>query len=330
MHPSVRALAAALALHACAAAAQTVVKPLREFAVYPERDAPAQVVSLNESRLAAEISARIEALPVEIGQTLARGALVARLDCRDYELARDRAQATLEASRARARLAEQQLARAQELQKQNFFSREALAQRETELLVHRAEIAQNAAVLATALRTLDKCTVRAPFPAIVRARPAQVGELAAPGAPLAVLLDTSRVEVAAQVQPRDVESLLAATEIRFSGTGGAAAVQLLRASPAIQRETRSVDVRLSVVGPPLPVGADGRIVWTDMRPHVPARAIVRRNGKLGVFVAEDGTARFRELAGAQEGRPALAGLAAETPVVIEGQFALQDGQKLAR
>ncbi|HJS36713.1 MAG TPA: biotin/lipoyl-binding protein, partial [Burkholderiales bacterium] len=73
--------------------AAVLVQPLAEAAVYPERDASAQVVSLNESRIAAEIAGRIEALPVEVGQRLARGAVVARLDCRDHQLAHERARA---------------------------------------------------------------------------------------------------------------------------------------------------------------------------------------------------------------------------------------------
>lgn len=54
-------------------------KPLREIAVYPERTAQAQVVSLNESRIAAELTARIVKLAVEPGQRIARGALIAQL-----------------------------------------------------------------------------------------------------------------------------------------------------------------------------------------------------------------------------------------------------------
>jgi len=45
-------------------------RPLAEIALYPERDASASVVALNESRIAAEISGRIEEIAVEPGQTI--------------------------------------------------------------------------------------------------------------------------------------------------------------------------------------------------------------------------------------------------------------------
>src|SRR3990167_4414973 len=110
------ALAAALVLPAYAqvdasapARPEVVIKPLSEIAIYPERDASAQAVSLNESRIAAEISGRIEAIPVRVGNRVARGEVLARIECRDHELVRERANAALGAARARLSLAEQQL-----------------------------------------------------------------------------------------------------------------------------------------------------------------------------------------------------------------------------
>jgi hypothetical protein len=55
---------------------------------------------------------------------------------------------------------------------------------------------------------------------------------------------------------------------------------------------------------------------------------VRRAGRLGLFLDDGGTARFHALADAQEGRPARAGLPPETRVVVDGQLALKDGQRL--
>lgn len=75
-------------------------RPLREIAVHPERVAQARVVSLNESRIAAELAARVEALTVEPGQRVGRGAVLARLDCRDYRLASERAEAERAAAEA--------------------------------------------------------------------------------------------------------------------------------------------------------------------------------------------------------------------------------------
>jgi len=76
-------------------------------------------------------------------------------------------------------------------------------------------------------------------------------------------------------------------------------------------------------------GAQGRLLWHEDRPHVPASMLVRREGQLGVFVVEDGKARFVALPGAQEGRAAAATLAPQAQVVVSGQAALRDGQSVA-
>src|SRR3990172_8839012 len=132
------ALAAALVLPAYAqvdasapAAPAVVIKPLSKIAIYPEREASAQAVSLNESRIAAEISGRIEAIPVRVGERVAVGAVLARIECRDHELAHERANATLRAVRARLSLAQQQLVRARELGDRGFFFQEKGAPRGT-------------------------------------------------------------------------------------------------------------------------------------------------------------------------------------------------------
>ena len=303
-------------------------KPLSEIAVYPERRATAQAVSLNESRIAAEIAGRIEAIPVRVGERTARGAILVRIECRDYELARERASASIKALDARLSLAEQQIRRARELAARGFFSKEALAARETEVQVLRADAEQARAQLDTAARAVGKCTIRAPFAAIVRERLGQVGELATPGSPLLALSDAERVEVSAQLQISDAQSLGKAAAVRFIGDGGARALALLRISPAISPQARTREARLRFKGEPAAAGASGSVIWRDSRPHIAAEFIVRREGALGVFLEEGGAARFHPLAGAQEGRLTAVELPQQARIVVTGQLTLRGGQRL--
>lgn len=310
---------------ASAGVQQVTYRRFADVAVYPERDAAATAQSLNETRLSAEVSATVIAVPAQVGETVARGAVLIRLDARDFELAAARAQAGLESAQAKLKQAESQLKRARDLQARNFISPEGLLQRETEVDVLRAEVKLQRNQLDTARRNLAKTTIRAPFRATVKAREADVGELAAPGTPLLTLIDVERIEVAAQVQVKDTASLQAAREIALQAHGTAYPLKLLRVSPAINRESRNVEARLAFAGKPAPAGADGRIVWRDHRPHVPAELLVRREGKLGVFVLNSEQPRFTPLPEAQEGRPAIADLALDTRIVIDGRFSLREG-----
>ena len=342
-----RAWLLAAALLPLIAQAQTPAS-LKDIAVFPERDAPASVLAANESKIAAEVAGQIIELTDAVGGVVPKGAMLARIDARDYELALARARAALDASRARGLQAEAQLTRARDLHAKNFSSADGLTQRETEAAVQRADVKLNQAQVASAERNLAKCVIRAPFAAVVRARLAQSGELAAPGTPLISLVEAGRTELTAQVQPRDVASLRAAQAVTFISAGVNVATRVLRISPVIGRESRTVEARLAtaalpakaVAGTPaaaaagtprstgmapaagaarsadttyavaaasvasaLQPGLEGRIVWREHQPHIPPAYLQRREGKLGVYLAEG--QRFVVLDDAQEGRPAL-------------------------
>ena len=308
-----------LSLLVCLPAQAWETKPLADIAVYPTRSAQAQVVSLNESQVAAEIAAPIKRLPPEPGQTLAKGATVAVLECRDYQLATERAQAALAATEAQARLAAQQHERAVKLAQEKFISRALLDTRTTELDAAQAEVAVNRAALKTARRQEDKCVVRAPFPAVVVERLAQVGEMAAPGTPLVKLLDLSRIQVKAEVQEADTAGLEQAKSIIFVAPAGSHPLKLLRISPAVARATRLAEARLGFRSKAAALGASGRVHWATPQAHLPPEVVVRRRGHLGVFAVQAGKPVFVPLPGAQEGRPAPAdGLGRDSAIVVKG------------
>ncbi len=305
------------------------VVPFVELGFHPEREAPATVLGKNETRLAAEVSARIVAIAVDSGDAVKAGQVLARLDAKDAELALARAEAGLAQSAARLAQAEAQTARARSLREKNFISAEALTLRETELAAALADVQSARANRDSARRGVEKCTVTAPFKGIVRARTAQVGELAAPGTPLLTLADTSDLQVVAQVQARDAEGLTAAAKVEFAAAGQTHALAPLRISGAISREARTVEARFRFAGPAPAPGTEGRLVWRDPRLHIPADYILRRNGRYGVFVLEGNKASFRELPQAQEGRPASADFSPDARIVTRGRHALQDGMSVA-
>jgi RND family efflux transporter MFP subunit len=309
--------------------AQVTAKPLRELAVYPPREAPAAVVSLNDARISAEVGAVIVELPVQIGEIAEAGAVIARLDPHDYRLGVERAEAALAVADARVTLADSQLARVRDLKKSDYVSDDLLTQRTVEQRIARAEQVSARAQLAAARRHLERCTLTAPYRAVIMERIGQVGELAAPGGVLMRLIDVSALQVSAQVAAQDAESLAAATEVMFADASRDWPVALLRISPAIDLATRSREARLTFAGEHAPVGASGRLAWRDHRPQLPAELLSRRDGRLGVFVVERSRARFIALPGAQEGRPAPAGLPADSRVIVEGRHGLQDGQAIA-
>jgi len=310
------------------AATRVTTLRLQDIVLYPELTAQAQVTSRNISKISAEISARIESLPVEPGQRIARGKVVARLDCRDARIALQQAQAQLATTDARLQLSAQQLKRNEDLAAKNFISGDALDQRRTEVNVIRAERQLSQSQVQAAQRNVAKCVMMSPFDAVVESKLANVGELASPGTPLVTLWDMSSLEVAADVQQKDADSLSRADAVTLETAEAAFALALTRISPAQDTSARTREARLAFTKDKPQPGASGRIKWRARETYLPADYVLQRDGKFGVFIAEGGKARLISLPDAQEGRPALIALPPDTRVIAEGRFALKDGQAI--
>ncbi len=318
------ALLAAVPLQA-ASPTPVTLSPLSAVAIHPERSAPAVVESLNDAELSAEITARIEQLVVRVGDEVSKGDLLVRLDCRDHRSRLAAAQAQEDQLQAQRRLAASQVDRAQSLVRSRSASQEEVERRESELAVVDAQIAAQRETIAQAELNVARCEVRAPYRAAVAARLAGEGALASPGTPLVRIVETDEIEVSAALRPEELEAVRQATALHFQYLGTRMPVQLRRAVPVVDSRTRTVDARLTFSGPGVPPGASGRLVWSDATAHVPGDLLVRRGGRLGVLVADDGAARFVPLDGAQEGQPAPLALPGGTRVVVEGRERLNDG-----
>lgn len=306
---------------ALAVAAEWRTRPLSEIAIYPEYRAPAQVVALNEARIATELSGRIEALPWRVGQSVPKGAELLRLDDAAYRIDAERAAAQVELVANRLKLAESQLAQTRSLAERQFVSPDGLRIKETELAVLRSELGAARQALAAARLLVERTVVRAPFAGVVRERLASVGDMAAPGAPLLVFAGLADSEVHARVPAVQVGSLQAAADWSLVAGGKTYALKLLRVSPVVNTAGQAQDAVFSAEGAPAP-GVAGEIRWRTRVAFLPAGYIQQREGTLGAYVERDGQAMFVPLPFAQAGRAVPVDWPLATPVIDEGRFAL--------
>ncbi len=303
-------------------------EPFLQLQIDIVRSAPAEVVSRNESRLSAEITARVARIHAQVGEVVARDALLIELDCRDYRLRLRQAEAETTTARARQSLADQQLRRAQALAQEQHVSAELLDQRQSELTAGKSTTAARRVEVEAARLNVERCTIKSPFRAVVKAREAGLGELARPGTPLITLQDLEQPEVTADIVPAESGELAAARELELEYLGNKYPLRLLRVAPAVDTTTRTQEARLGFSAGGAPVGASGRLRWTAPRPGVPASLVVRRGERLGVFLVSDGRAAFRHLPDALEGRPAAVELAPDSLLITEGRHAVNDGDPL--
>jgi len=305
------------------------VSTLEAIAFHPEHVAPATVVSNSETTLSAELAARVVAFEPRVGDVVPAGEVIARLDCRDFEFALAAARAEVEALEARVQLAKQRYARAATLSESQTLACEALDQRTADLAALVAEVGGARARAEAGAVQVGRCVIRSPFRALLRERLAPLGDFTAVGDPVARVVDVDDLELSAAVPAAGVADLARSDELVFIHAGQRYPLRLRAALIALDPETRNREVRLDFTGERPLVGSAGDLAWRDPLPHVPGQVLVRRDDTLGLFVVEEGRARFLAVAGAQAGRATAVDLPADTLIVTEGQFALSDGQAVA-
>ena len=302
-------------------AAEWSPRPLAQIAVYPEFRAPATVVAQEEARIAAELSARIVAMPARVGASIRRGTELVRLDDASFRIELERVRAQIALIDSRIRLARAQLEQSRALAARGFISADGLRIRETELGVLQRERDAARAAQAAAELALARTVIRAPFAGVVRERLAAVGDLAAPGTPLLSLAASADAEVHARVPAVQVDGLLAAAPPTLVAGGAEHALRIVRVSPVLDAAGQARDVILAAASA-LPPGLAGELRWRSRVPHLPPAYLQQREGRLGAWRLRGAEPEFVVLPEAQAGRAAAVDWPADAQVVDEGRFAI--------
>jgi RND family efflux transporter MFP subunit len=301
------------------------VRDLGDVLVAREYRAPASVVPANRAVVTSQVTALIDEVAADVGQTVEQGQLLVTLDPADARIALAEAEAAMAALDARLQDARQRLHRAENLLAKDFVSEDELSVRETEVAVIEANRNQQLVAVRNARLILSRTEVLAPFDAVVVERQGQVGDLARPGSPLMTLVQTADREVDAEIDPRLAAQLEIGDGARFVSDGREWPLELARLTSVIETDTRKVRGRFRFPDEVAPIGATGDVAWDEPSGLIPVSLVVQRGDWLGIFTVTDGRASFVPIPSAQEGRPARVDLPVDTPVVTSGHVRLQDG-----
>lgn len=311
------------------------VTTYRAIALHLEHQAAARVESLNEAVLSAEVTARVIEIPVRVGQRVAEGEILVRLDPDSFRIQRDQSRARLEGASAALDMARLRAERARRLAPEQFVSEDQLLEAETRLRQATADRTAAQADLELAELLLSRSDIVSPFDGVVSQRLIGVGALATAGSTLLELVATDRLEISAGLAPSLADGLEAADAIEFVSNGRRLAVRLARLAPIISRANRQQEARLEFVDQAAVPGSEGRIEWRDPRPAMPADFIVQRNGQLGVLVLEGdpvpGTTQqvgWIALPDADAGRPVRVDLDLDVMLIDQGRQRVRPGQSV--
>ncbi|MEN8214272.1 MAG: efflux RND transporter periplasmic adaptor subunit [Pseudomonadota bacterium] len=323
------ALLASIAASAAIAAIPVTTAAVGELLQHPVNSAPATVIARNHPSLAAEIDARIEEIPVRVGDIVEPGALLVRLDCRRYDSLQAAAEAGMEQLTSELEFSSAQLRRAEGLKQKKGISDEGVEERRSQWQSYSARHRIQQEAQRQAALQVQHCDIQAPFRAVVVERLANRGSFATVGTPILKLVQLDDIEVSARLRDREAESLLASKELWFEHLAQRYRLVMRKIVPVIDARTRTREARLIFAEASAPIGAAGRLRWTDGAHELPANYLVRRGGELGIFLADGNKAMFHPLPGAIEGQPAVVELPAETLLIIEGRQRLGDGDTIA-
>jgi len=172
-----------------------------------------------EVNVGSRISGTVVSLPVEVGDRVAVGQVLAELDATALQAEADEARADVNLSIPRVELAASTLARREKLATKGLSSEEDLEIARRDLAVARAQLQANRARLRSAEIELDYTRITAPIDGVVAAVSTREGETvaAAFAAPnFVTIIDLERLEVLAYVDETDIGRVVVNQQSSFT------------------------------------------------------------------------------------------------------------------
>ena len=297
--------------------------------------------AVERARLAFSLGGRIVARPVEVGDVVAKGSVLARLDGLEVENAVAGAQGALAELQARRAQAERDAERARKLLAAKAATAEEVEKVEAGLQALRAGEDAATARLREAERLRDETRLKAPFSGTVTEVFFEPGEFVSPGRPVLVLSGDGdlevEVEVPESVVPRVAEGDSVSVVLPHQGPEPFdATVESVGRTAAGAGRLFPVVARLAS-DPRLVVGATAELrisLTSDQAIAVPVEAVINPGGRqpalFKVVEAEGGhrVEKVRLEVGALIGDAVVVegDLSPGDRVVVGGQRGLLDGE----
>ncbi len=290
--------------------------------------------AVNRATVSAQTAGRITQLPFDVGDLVAKGALVVEITSVEQQAAVASASAQRQEATTHQADAERAFARAQTVFNKKLISKADFDKAQTALAAANARLEAANAALESAKQNLSYTQITAPYAGVVLERHVQVGETVAPGTPLLTGLSLQQLRVAVNL-PSSV-----AAKVRHNPSalvtladGTELASQKLRFPPSADVASQSfrilVDLPKGQTGKDLNAATPGTLVkvrfplGSSEQLVVPTRALVKRGEITGVYVLSDASLNFRVLrlgpamSSNAQIQPVLSGLSLGEQVVTE-------------
>jgi len=307
-------------------AVAVTVQTVRETTIPDTIVLPGRVEALHSAALSAEVGGRVVRLPVEKGARVSAGDLLLQID--------DRV--------AQAQLQQAEVEHADAVREERRFtelrSTGAVSTSDYERVVMRRELA--AAVRTAAQTAVDRCRIESPIGGILDGRDIEVGEYVVEGVPVLRVVDVARVKIAVDVPEDSIDAVRTGMTIPFRRAGANAEPrrgEVVFAAETADAATHTFRVELEAdnsggrLKPGMLVNVPLQRAVRENAIVAPLHSIVPKRGDDVVFLAQDGRAAARvvRIDGIIDSDAVIAsGLEAGDALIVAGQRALQDGQRI--
>jgi RND family efflux transporter MFP subunit len=303
---------------------------------------PGRVSAVKEATVAFEVGGRIVSLPVREGELVQKGAVLARLDARDYE-------AKLAAARADRGAAEADYLRFQEL-----LAKDAVSQREFEMRERNFEVAKSRIDIAE--KDFEETELRAPFSGLVARKLVDDFENVQAKQPILLLQDAGGVEIKVDLPEADLLRIQRTAETKAlvseltpmvslaSAPGSSYPAKLKELATSADPTTRTFQATFSFKRPETAVILPGMTARITIMPpmvgvggvRIPSSAAVADDtGKAYVWKVNESSmtvskamVTLGELTGADVG--VESGLSSGDVIAVSGVHHLRDGMEIKR
>lgn len=309
------------------------------------REYAAEIKARTESRLSFRVGGKLLARPVNAGDAVRAGQVLAQLDPQDLRLGQEAAQAAVSAAQTQFDQAASDFKRYQDLRAQNFISAAELERRETALKAAKAQLEQARAQAGVQVNQAAYASLTAPAAGVVTAVEAEPGQVLGAGAPvLRLALDGPRDAVFAVPENRvaELRALLGkAGGVKLVPWGGQEALPATvhEVAAAADPVTRTFAVKADIGKAPLRLGQTATVSITQAPQsgviRLPLTALVELKGQSAVWLLDAAQMKVRQQViqvGGADGNTVLvsAGLKAGDEVVTAGTHLLTAGQQVKR
>lgn len=299
-----------------------------------------EVKSRYETNLAFRIGGKIIERRVEVGDTVKKGQMLARLDASDTNLNTAAAVADVRAAEANRALAQAEVERQRLLVEKKFISQSSIDKYEAQLKTADARLNQVRAQAAASTNQTRYTALVADRNGVIKQIQAEPGQVVVAGQMVAQIVDTREIEVLVAVPESRMANLKvgdAVTIKLWADRTKNYAGKVREIAPAANSATRAFDVRISVqnADEALKLGMTAGVSFGESVEDeiiIPAPALTQVQGKTSVWViSKDGIANPREVTSGQYTEAGVVinhGLQVGEMIAIAGVHTLIKGQKV--